>query len=98
MLGSNKRFRPLALVVLIAVLVAQLAAFAPGHSDDHTKHCCPICHASHAPLLSAAALLEFVPPSVRMYWRIAPVALPSLIDAVACGASTRGPPALSPTA
>ena len=95
MSGSHKLSRPLTLLVLLAVMVAQLAAFAPGHSDDHASHCCPICHASHAPLLRAKPLLEFVPPAVRTYWRIAPVALPSMVDVFTSGASTRGPPVLS---
>ena len=95
MSGSRKFTRPLAILVLLAVLVTQLIAFAPGHSDDHETHCCPVCHASHAPLLSAVPLLEFVPPSVRTYWRIAAVALPAVVEVWASGACTRGPPALS---
>ena len=95
MAGRRLLSRPLTLVLLLAVLVSQLVAFAPGHSDDHTKHCCPICHASHAPLLGAAPSFAIAPPSVRTYWRIAPVALPSAVDACAAGASTRGPPDLS---
>lgn len=87
--------RPLAMVVLVAVLVAQMIAFAPGHSDDHAKHCCPVCHAAHAPLLTPAPVLRLAPPSVQIYWAVAPVTLHVVSDARTTGASTRGPPALS---
>src|SRR4051794_11510697 len=69
MSGSRKFARPLTILLLLAVLVSQLVAFAPEHSDDHAKHCCPVCHASHAPLLSAAAVVAFTPPSVDTCWR-----------------------------
>ncbi|HEY3840533.1 MAG TPA: hypothetical protein VGL72_28370 [Bryobacteraceae bacterium] len=91
----RKLNRILSTLVLIAVLAGQLIAFAPGHSADHETHCCPACHASHTPLLSAVPLLHFTPPSVRTYWRIASVALPTLVEAWVSGACTRGPPALS---
>src|SRR5690348_2156666 len=86
--------RPLAILVLLALLAAQLVASGPRHSDDHGSHCCPVCHASHVPLLGAAPLLELTPPSVRSYWSIAPAALPSLVDDVTSGLYTRGPPSL----
>jgi len=91
-MSGSRLARSLTVVLLLAVLVSQLVAFAPGHSDDHAKHCCPVCHAAHAPLLSAAPILSFHPPAVHTCWRLAPDALPSLIEAWTSGACTRGPP------
>ena len=90
--------RPLTLLLLIAVLVSQLVAFAPAHSDDHAKHCCPVCHASHVPILTAKALLTFAPPSVRTCWRVTPDTAPSLGQPWSSGACPRGPPASLPVA
>jgi hypothetical protein len=84
--------RALTIVILLAVLVTQLWAFSPSHSDEHSKHCCPACHASHAPVLAAAVLVALSPPSFRTYWQLAPDSLPSLLDAWSSGACTRGPP------
>ena len=95
MAGSRTLSRPLTILVLLAVLVTQFAAFAPGHSDDHATHCCPACHASHAPLLTAAPLLQLAPPSVRAYWRVDAASASVVTESWASGASTRGPPALS---
>ncbi len=87
--------RPLAILLLLAVLVSQMVAFAPGHGDDPATHCCPICHASHTPVLTAVPVLHLGTPLVRTYWRITPEALPSLVEAGIPGTSTRGPPSLS---
>ena len=84
--------RPLAMLLLLAVLVAQLIAFAPGHSDDEARHCCPVCHASHAPVLTAASIIHFGLPVVRTYWRVTAEALPLLLEAPGSGTCSRGPP------
>jgi hypothetical protein len=86
--------KPLAMFLLLAVLVSQMVAFAPGHSDDEATHCCPVCHAAHAPVLTAVPILHLGLPSVRTYWRVTPDALPSLMEAWCSGACTRGPPSL----
>jgi len=95
MSGSRILTRPFAMLVLLAVLVSQMVAFAPGHSDDEATHCCPVCHAAHAPVLTAVAALHLGLPSVRTYWCITPDTIPSLVEAGSSGACTRGPPALS---
>ena len=87
--------KPLAIVLLLAVLVSQMVAFAPGHSDDHADHCCPVCHASHTPVLTAVPVSHFGPPSVQAYWRVTPDAAPSLVEKRNSGDCTRGPPSLS---
>ena len=53
--AKSRYVSPLTIIVLVAVVLSQLAVFAPGHSDDHTKHCCPVCHAAHVALLRAVA-------------------------------------------
>jgi hypothetical protein len=83
----------LILLLLLAVLISQSVAFAPAHSDDHAKHCCPVCHASHAPLLTAMPVVAFTPPAIRTCWRITPDPIPSLGDPWTSGTCTRGPPA-----
>jgi len=95
MSGRRIHTRPLTILLLLAVLVTQVFASAPGHSDDHAQHCCPVCHASHAPLLSAAPILAFTPPSIRTYWRTAAANLPSVVDPWMAGPCTRGPPSFS---
>ena len=92
MSASRFRTRPLIFLLLLAVLVSQAVAFAPGHSDEHAQHCCPVCHASHAPLLTAMPFLALAPPAVRTCWRITPDPLPSLGEPWSSGACTRGPP------
>jgi len=95
MSGRSLRTQPLAALLLLTVLFSQLIASAPGHSDDPATHCCPICHASHSPVLPAVAVAHLGVPQVRIYWRVAPDALPSLVEAGTPGDCTRGPPALS---
>ncbi len=95
MLGRSHMTVPLAAILLFAVLFSQLVAFAPGHSDDPVTHCCPICHASHAPVLQPVALTGLGTPLVRTYWRVTPDAVPSLAEAGTPGDCTRGPPSLS---
>lgn len=86
------RIRGLALLLFCAVLFAQLVAYAPGHSDNHADHCCGVCHASHVSLLTAAAVVQFAPPSVRAFWRLRSDELPSIGERSASSLKTRGPP------
>jgi hypothetical protein len=92
MLPTSRRTRALTILIFVAFVVSQLVAFAPGHSDDHTSHCCPVCHASHAPLLAAASHLTLAPPSIRTCWRLVSIDGSSVADASGSAACTRGPP------
>jgi hypothetical protein len=62
---------PKVLIVLFlvcAVVCAQGASFASGHSHRHSsQHCCSLCHAGPLPLIQPAAA-SVVAPVLSMAW------------------------------
>src|SRR4051812_19214786 len=85
----------LALLAVCWLIVAQTAALSPNHSEDHSKHCCALCHLGHSVAALHAPSQQYVAPAAAFAAGIhlADSARCALVEVGAC--STRGPPILN---
>lgn len=92
-LCHSKGFRALATLLLIfGVLAVQAASILPNHSEDHSTHCCAVCHLAHVSLTSPAQVLT-VSASTASAWFVPVEEDSSYREALYSDTHSRAPPA-----
>jgi hypothetical protein len=85
----------LILLLMVAFTALQSAVtigdHPPGHEGSHPQTC-PVCHASHLPILEAAAALSLVPPP-QCEWSALDEPGASAAEFRLLSTPSRGPPA-----
>ena len=82
----------IALLAVCCLAIAQTVAVSPGHSDDHSKHCCSFCHLGHSVVAQEARAAGAVIPLIA-HSGCAVASTSSRYNPVQAGPSTsRGPP------
>ena len=79
------------LLLAIGIPCSQLVSLAASHSQDHSTHCCGICHTGHL-TLEVGGHVGFLPLS-RLSWQD-PAAEPTrAVEADVVPGHSRAPPA-----
>ncbi|MBV9300510.1 MAG: hypothetical protein JOY62_04000 [Acidobacteriaceae bacterium] len=83
----------LAICIVFAVLGVQIASATHAHDDcgDH-RHCCPVCHAGHTPVLQTVAESGVAPPGLTD-WDVQREESPVLRCHLPASHFSRAPPA-----